>query len=166
MGWSGQKCEHQTGRPGVPVARGEKERAVRCFRQRPEDRDWKVAFAAKMSLTGDPGEGYSSVAGRHTGERILRNAGDRRAAGKRSGSGLEVGSGLGRVCECLEQSLWGWRDSHHLRRWEKWWRALGRLGVYSPPPRYLFIFVFWWENTGHPVFRREEQKELKKSVWR
>ena len=66
-----------------------------------------------MSLTGDPGEGYSSVSGRHTGERVLRNAGGRRAIGKRSG-GLEVGSGLGRACECLEQS-WGQRDFHHLR---------------------------------------------------
>lgn len=60
-----------------------------------------------MSLTGDHGEGYSSVAGRHTGERILRTAGDRRAVGKRSGSGLEAGSGLGRACECLGRSSWG-----------------------------------------------------------
>ena len=45
-----------------------------------------------MSLTGDPGEGQSSVSGRHTGERVLRNAGDRRAMGKRSGGGLEVRS--------------------------------------------------------------------------
>ena len=46
-----------------------------------------MAFTAKMSLTGDPGEGQSSVSGRHTGERVLRNAGDRRAMGKRSGGG-------------------------------------------------------------------------------